>query len=290
MKRIILIFILLIVSIILVGCNVDKTLIKIDKENNEDVKNIINYIDDSKDCEFTMTMDNKIRAVQLDGSSFYMCEINDQEYDIICAYIDEKDYTKRFKDTYYYLKATWYKCTNQDFIDNEVKGLKLTGIFIVYDALITYDVINEKEYNYKCKYYREIETGNDENYLISDCYKLKYNKLIMYINKENFKKEGYFFGDYVFNLGYEIRSNSEGLKRVVFDNISFACDDEIDYSFISKEFGESYQYFSEWLIDEKDYEKIVTSNRYFELSTIFQKVSIDLKKFIELVKEINLKE
>lgn len=294
MKRTITILLMCILCIIFVGCNREEKksqLVKLDKTTNNDVENILTFCNSG--CELiTFDMDDKIRTIKNENCSFYMCEIDEEQYDIICAYIDVNKYEteyncERFQDYDYYSNATWYKFDNKDSIKNNIDGLKLAGVFIAYDAIITYDVINEKECNYKCKYYEKIDEHTGGLYIIPNKFKLKYNNLILWESKELIESNDYFFYKYIFNLGYEIRYDSKGVKRVVFDNVSYISDGE-EKKYISSLFGESYQYFSKWLIDEQDFEQINQSTHYLECYVIRKKVSISLEKFVELIKEITL--
>ncbi len=263
-------------------------LVKIDIETNNDVKNIISFINNADNLKMTYIMDNKIRSIQSGESSFYMCEINEEQYEIICAYINENEYEdERFRTADYYSKALWYKCTNKDSVKDSIDGLKLTGIFISYDAVITKDVINQKNMNLKCKYYNKIDERIGEPYIIPDDFKPKYKSLIIWDFKDYIENDNYYFNDYIFKLGYELRSNIGGLYRVVFNKVTSVSSGKTQ-NFIDKQFGESYQYFLEWLTDEEDFEKIDYSTDYLEYYETHEKVSINLEKFIELIKEITL--
>lgn len=326
MKRIIVLFIIISLGVAFIGCNskeknfpideidsetnegnsqITKTntetnetktqLEKIDKETNEDIKNITTLLQESSGFRMTFTMDNKIRGTQHNGTSFYMCEINDKQYDIICAYIDEKDYDCDIFSDDYYSKLTWYKCSSKTPIMKNMDGQKLTVLFIVFDVFVSYDIINDKECNYKFKYYKmmnkKIHENANELYINLDNFKLDYINLIIWKSKDFIESKNYysyhshFLKDYDLDLGYEIRSNSEGMKRVVFNNASIVINGIVE-NHIDHRFGESYQYFSELLTDEEDFEKIVYSEYYI----IRKKVSINIEEFIKLVKEINLKD
>lgn len=288
MKKVFMLLIVTIFGICLVGCNSDENnIVKIDKEE-DDVKNIVSILNESRGTEATFIMDNKMRGVQEGTSSFYLCEINDEEYSVLCAYIDESQYEyERFRTYEYYSKVEWYKYTKNDVISENINELKLTGIFVVYDAIIKQDVINGKLYNLNCKYYSKIEEKNEESYRITDDFnfKLNYNNLIIWESKEMMSNSNYFITDRVFDLGYEVRTNLEDEKRVVFNKVTTVSKDEVQ-NWINNQFGESYQYFCKYFKNEEDFEKIVHSPTYYEL---YEKVSIDLEHFIKIEKEIDMK-
>lgn len=110
MNRLFILLIVMLFGIGLVGCNNNEkknenNIVKIDREENE-VKNILSILSESKGCEATFIMDNKVRSVQEGLNSFYLCQINDEEYSIIGAYIDENQYEyERFRTYEYYSNA-----------------------------------------------------------------------------------------------------------------------------------------------------------------------------------------
>ena len=316
------IFMMLIISVALFGCNNEEKnnqqinpseeennqqikpseeepkLVKVDKTTDKDVENVCGAINNSKELRYFENMDGKIRGVQLGSYSFYLTEIDDEQYEILCAYINESEYQKyeRFRDYGYYSKATWYKCSDKDSIKENIDGLRLTGIVAVYDAVIIKDIVDDKEYNYKCKYYKKIDENITEENISSDNFKPKYKELIIYVSKDSIKTNNYYFSRYVLDLGYEIRTNTEGVKRVVFDEIISHYNNYEIISFkddclcVRGYNQKSYECFSEWLTDEEEYEKIDYSTKDSEMYEILKKVSINLDTFIKLIREINLEE
>lgn len=295
MKKVILLLMIAILSIALTGCNKQEdntSPVPIDKTTDNDVKNIINSIYNPHDLTFTM--DDHIRGIQRGYDSFYLCEINDKEYDIICAYIDEEKYeADRFRDSFYYSQATWYKLDKTETLKDRINGLKLTGVFGIFDALITQDIINEKEYNYKCKYYKKISSSYSHVGELLDDFTIEYNNLIIYTEKKYIENNSYVINDSVYDLnlrtGFETRSNINGKKKVVFKYTIYGNDEHYNTT-IYNIFGETYEYFAEWLIDEKDYVKIETFKDGYKTFRTEKKAYIDLDKFRELIKEIELDE
>lgn len=261
----------------------DNNIVKINKED-KDIKNILSIISESKEDEVTLIIDNKIRGVQNETGSFYLCKIMDEDYSILCAYIDESEYEyERFRTYEYYSKAKWYKYEKNDLIMENIDKLKLTGLFIVYNAVITQDVVNGEPYNLNCKYYSKIEERIGESYNIplESNFKLEYNDLLLWEDKDIINNSDYFITDRVFDLGYEVRTNFNGEHRVIFDKVTTVSNGVVQ-NWIQKQFGESYQYLYEYFENEEDFERIVYSSDYYEL---YDKVSINLERFIRMVKD-----
>ena len=56
----------------------------------------------------------------------------------------------------------WYKFNSYEDIPKEIDNQTFLGAFAIYDAVIETDIINNKEYNRKCKYYVPLDKGVSE--------------------------------------------------------------------------------------------------------------------------------
>lgn len=284
MKKVILLLMIAILSVALTGCNkqedvVETHLIKLDAETNEDVINIMNiYNVFEKADRIPLYLDNQIRGIKNNSSSLYLSKINDTNYIILCAYYDDKD--KDIIHPNFFYKSTWYACDNIKYVENEFDGKVLGACFVAYNITIIKNVISDKKINKISKYYKQLDKFSKE-------IRLEYTDLLIYENIKYIEEEKCCFSNGIFeDRGYETRYDSNGKERVVFKRYIYSSNGKwVDYE--DGTFANLYSYFQEWLMNEKDCKEIMIDGKrqYF-----YKKVSIDLDKFRELIKEIELEE
>ena len=122
----------------------------------------------------------------------------------ICAYI-----AKDFSETHTFLPPyhpeygyeieyfVWHKFEYGETVPEEIDNLVFVGAFAIFGGIVEKDIINNKEYNYDCRYIVSLENGmNDINVDISAQYKL--SKDFLYFYSTNLDGKYIYIEDYAY--------------------------------------------------------------------------------------------
>ena len=101
------------------------------------------------------------------GITYYEISVDFSSAYYICAYLS-KDYyeTSPFsfppfsvENGYLVDEFVWYKFAQGETVPEQIDNCDFIGGFILFDCTIERDILNDKECNYKCKYYAPLENG-----------------------------------------------------------------------------------------------------------------------------------
>ena len=204
------------------------------------------------------TLKEQIDLVKEKDYTFYEISIENPYY--ICGYINPIAKTLLFFTSgIKFDNVEWYKVENKDQIKDEINGTRLLATYLVYNANVEKDIVNNIELSKKSKFHFWLE---DKNYVDDAILKLNANEHILTFGKEKIINDNktIFFESHDANDSYPIcvdeSQNSFVLLR---SSISFVNGNSSG-NMLPLIFGDYYEAFSPYLI----YNDIWNEKRYLD--------------------------
>ena len=140
-----------------------------DNLTNEDFYFITNKAEYFPDSYWVTIYDDftDFLAYMQQRETYYEFSVDFSSAYYICAYLS-KDYyeTSPFpfppfsvENGYLVDEFVWYKFAQCETVPEQIDNCDFIGGFILFDCTIERDILNNKECNYKCKYYAPLENG-----------------------------------------------------------------------------------------------------------------------------------
>ena len=248
MRKILSAFLILTMTLSFCACNtVDPLELEGYSElDNDDLRIVASYRNSINDIfveplpKQTYSLEEQINMINNKDYTFYETEIDSKYY--ICGYINH------ILGPALYLfggvesdDVQWYRVSSKEQIKDNIKGMGLTAIYLVYDATIKKDVINATETNKGSKISFLLD---NKDYIDDQILKIDAdNKILMF--KENdiadTDKTVLLYSSDIRN-SHRIHTDGEGNKLVVLHHSS-SFSYRHDYEPISIQLGKYYEQF-----------------------------------------------
>ena len=228
---------------------------------------------------------NAFESIRQGDKTFYLTKILESNYYFLCGYDDFFSLRwMRFnsKDLRSNEICDWYKVDKLENIERKIGVSKLKYLYIVFDCNIEKDIINQKDINYYCRFYTEIDISTMEKLNIDNI--IKENGFILLESPDIYKQVDFpFLNQNNFGSDYWLHINKNGRKYLAMMDKTYGVSDE-EKIIINDFHGQMFNYYNglyekfEPLEDLTNYfyEGVYHNSTYFERSCITY-IGIDLE-------------
>ncbi len=217
MKKIFLLLMMIVLAFALPGC------IKTTTNYDEDFENVSRILELTymKRDMITYDFEDEVNRIQDGTHTFYTTRLIDDKSYYYCGYFDpEITETPGWLSYESSKKGTWLRYDKQEDIPTTYGGKKIFFKYKVYIIKVEKDIINNKTYNRKIKYYQDMFDG-----LLGPGNFRKGNNLLLFYRKNlslaHFNIHGVqnvFFTNFNYLWTHQLEINEDQSKDIVFDN------------------------------------------------------------------------
>ena len=239
-----------------------------------DIQNIIDYTH-PESVQMTFYFDDKVRHINSGTYTFYTAEIKKENAYVVCGYIGEKDYLperNRMQPSAYYEKVTWIRYDRISEVERNYNNLVLSDVYLVYDLVVKDDIIQGKSYNNSYKYYQNA-TYEFVNGLNTDSL-VPHSDILLWYYRDLNQRENVCFGEYNYDLSYEIVYGDDGKIDVLFIKQAIYDDGDSSLYYLEKELGSCYAELQRYILDAETLKEKICLQDGSEY--ILEKVKVDM--------------